>query len=1010
MGRVEDAYDRSLHRPVAIKHMLSQSDIDLARFEREARITARLEHPGIVPVHETGRGPDGTPYYVMRRIDGRPLSERISGASLTERIALIPNVLAACDAVAYAHASGVVHRDIKPTNILVGPFGETLVIDWGLAREIDLDPATSGSSIPVSDEQLTRAGTVAGTPGFMAPEQARGESVDARADVFALGATLFYVLAGRPPYVSAKVTEMVDLVGSGRPPDWRALPDDTPADVRAIVVKALAADAELRYRDAGELAADLRRFVTGNLVGARDYGAFARIVRFVRRHRAVFAVAALSAIALAVVATLSVRRIVAERDDANAQRALAEARQRDAQSAADRLLVQHARELAATDPAGAIAILRTLSPTSTRWREAWLAAVAAWSHGIPFGFVGEPGMLALEISADNRQLVVTSRNTGHIYVYDLIARTHRLAATVSGATNVTWIGPDHVACWADRNQLVVVDVVHGTTRGVGVDIKELGGDRKQRVLALAKDGRLFEVIGPTGEPHTLAEHVTDFAQSGLLEDVVLVRGTHLSLWRPSGEIAVPDLSEAPQWTTVNDHMIVALTEKQIHAWKIDGDRVVEFGTWPRGNAYFAKALGERVYAGSFESIELVSIPGVSLSRGSGLTRPSPFGFYSLGRDGLLQIFDKGGVRELGPNPLELLRADVSADGRFAAALTGTGDVIAWDLAEMQPRYFDLEVGEQLLAMRDKSVWTTSPDELVRRELATFGVQRLPTERREDTIWAVDPDDRYAAFLTPSMKLFDIFDLTTKKVHVLTGEVTSWTPSPPGIVYGKKDGTIKRWEPGWSEPRETAKIEGAPVVLAANGGALVAVLEHGGLARIAGGVTTTATIPAEVHALVVAPDATAWLADRNGGLWRWRGDDTPVRVELPEPLDALWLLDGQPVAHSPRSLTALDTEPFRSVHSNSSSCVGTRDHVAACVSASHDISLLDLETGGEARLQTHAVEPEVIARDDTVAYVAGGRRGALLKIPVPRDPIALRGWLARVTNAKPVPGSEVVAWP
>lgn len=136
MGRVDNAHDRALDRPVAIKHLLSTSPVDLARFEREARITARLEHPGIVPIHDAGRTAEGTPYYVMRRVDGQPLDQRVTRV-LAERLALIPNVLAACDAVAFAHSRRVIHRDIKPTNILVGPFGETLVIDWGLARQID---------------------------------------------------------------------------------------------------------------------------------------------------------------------------------------------------------------------------------------------------------------------------------------------------------------------------------------------------------------------------------------------------------------------------------------------------------------------------------------------------------------------------------------------------------------------------------------------------------------------------------------------------------------------------------------------------------------------------------------------------------------------------------------------------------------------------------------------------------------------------------------------------------
>ena len=178
MGVVVEAHDRALDRPVALKHMLSASAADLARFEREARITARLEHPGIVPIHDAGRDADGTPYYVMRRIDGVQLDTLVDRRTFPERIARVPNVLAACDAVAFAHARGVIHRDIKPANILIGPFGETLLIDWGLACTVGDAAADEGRP---SAPMLTQVGAVAGTPGFMAPEQARAEPLDARA-------------------------------------------------------------------------------------------------------------------------------------------------------------------------------------------------------------------------------------------------------------------------------------------------------------------------------------------------------------------------------------------------------------------------------------------------------------------------------------------------------------------------------------------------------------------------------------------------------------------------------------------------------------------------------------------------------------------------------------------------------------------------------------------------------------------------------------------------------------
>ncbi len=203
------------------------------------------------------------------------------------------------------------------------------MIDWGLAREIqriepiESEPAASGAALVIVDDVHTVAGAAVGTPGFMAPEQARGEVVDARADVFALGATLFHVLTGQLLYCPIQPTEMIAVAAAGEPPRWRALPPRVPPELRAILDKALAADPAQRYGDAGALAADLRQFVTGNLVGAYEYGALARLARFARRHRAAIAIAVTSAILLAATAIVSVQRIIAERDDARRAREIA---------------------------------------------------------------------------------------------------------------------------------------------------------------------------------------------------------------------------------------------------------------------------------------------------------------------------------------------------------------------------------------------------------------------------------------------------------------------------------------------------------------------------------------------------------------------------------------------------------------------------------------------------------------------------------------------------------------
>jgi serine/threonine protein kinase len=224
MGRVVEADDGVLGRVVALKEALSRDPESLRRFERETRITARLEHPSIVPVHDAGVSPNGAPFYVMRKISGRPLEELVAAhAPLAQRLALLPNIVAAAHAIAHAHERGVVHRDIKPANILVGDLGETIVIDWGLAKTMGENDDAHGHAHPSAAHQIiddgdvvkTRAGIVYGTPGFMSPEQLRGKPIDETSDVYALGATLYYLLGRRPPHYAPTGDAMMQAAVAG---------------------------------------------------------------------------------------------------------------------------------------------------------------------------------------------------------------------------------------------------------------------------------------------------------------------------------------------------------------------------------------------------------------------------------------------------------------------------------------------------------------------------------------------------------------------------------------------------------------------------------------------------------------------------------------------------------------------------------------------------------------------------------------------------------------------------
>jgi WD40 repeat protein len=381
IGRILRARDRRLNRPVAIKELMVRDGDAEARFVTEAFITARLQHPSIVPVYEAGRWSTGEPFYAMKFVSGRSLADVISETkTLQERLALLPHVLAVAEAIAYAHSERIIHRDLKPANILVGAFGETVVIDWGLAKDLarEVDEEISGvSSVSSSgaDASLTHQGMVVGTPAYMPPEQATGLPVDERADVYALGAILYHLLSGMKPYDTGSSTQVLSQVLRSPPVPLRQRQKGIPADLLAIVDKAMARTPSQRYANARELAEDLRRFQTGQIVGAHAYSVGERLWRFVRRQKAAVAVTAVALLALLGVGTVSFLRIMAERDRAERKQAEAELAQRDAEAArqdalkrADELILLHARIALDRDPNEAITWLLSLSPGFTRWQ------------------------------------------------------------------------------------------------------------------------------------------------------------------------------------------------------------------------------------------------------------------------------------------------------------------------------------------------------------------------------------------------------------------------------------------------------------------------------------------------------------------------------------------------------------------------------------------------------------------------------------------------------------------
>jgi WD40 repeat protein/tRNA A-37 threonylcarbamoyl transferase component Bud32 len=326
MGRITRARDRRLGREVALKEVLAPEL--RARFEREAMITARLQHPAIVPIYEAGSWPDGSAFYTMRLVTGGTLGDAIERApTLEQRLALLPHVIALTEALAYAHSRRVVHRDLKPANVLVDEFGETVVIDWGLAKELDRDgPDGAASGVALESPELTRAGAVVGTPCYLAPEQAAGEPVDERADVYSLGAILYHLLVGHPPYwdsVERSADRLIAAALQQLPTPIDRIAPRVPADLRAIAERAMARDKTARFPTAKDMAEELRRFETGQLLRSREYRLRELLVRWIRQHRAAVMVGAIAVGVLAIGGAVSVRQIVAR--ERETRRALAEA-------------------------------------------------------------------------------------------------------------------------------------------------------------------------------------------------------------------------------------------------------------------------------------------------------------------------------------------------------------------------------------------------------------------------------------------------------------------------------------------------------------------------------------------------------------------------------------------------------------------------------------------------------------------------------------------------------------
>ena len=424
LGKILVAKDLRLDRIVAVKELLHQNTITERRFLREVEVTVRLQHPNIVSVYEAGRWPDGRMFYAMSFVAGKTLLQAIEAAnSLSERLNLLPAVLSVCEAVGFAHNEGVIHRDLKPANVLVGRFAQTVVIDWGLAKYTTRPLNNNSANInPRKTIRSTRReapdtmeGQVVGTPPYLPPEQATGGKVNEASDVYALGALLYHVLAGRMPFVEHPSDDRLARILDTEPMSLSSLEPELPPDLVAIVEKAMSKDRESRYAEAGAMAAELSNFKSGLLVKAYTYRPLDLALRFGRRNAPALTTAIAALLVLVLGTVYSVRRVENERDDARNAQQQAQVEEQRAEERANALSITQAESLTLSDPTAAIATLKQLQDSRSEYFQ---VAMRAEELGVASQILTAHDQIVHCVDTSKQGFAVTGSANGEAHLWN----------------------------------------------------------------------------------------------------------------------------------------------------------------------------------------------------------------------------------------------------------------------------------------------------------------------------------------------------------------------------------------------------------------------------------------------------------------------------------------------------------------------------------------------------------------------------------------------------------------